>query len=198
VAKPADPRTIEALVVHQWLRDWAKVSYKSATRRRPEPQFYLLSLTAADLKALSGIRHRTTDLRLRGGRDLGIQRRHDSNRSDEISRFVQYGYPWSELSEAKRRTSKFDDLRMPGWLPTAIVVNVLRSGDKRHGVEVAGNDLISITNGHNGVASVRLPKNFDGPVWKPAKLHPIEVIDGQHRLWGPSSSPSGRRTSAWS
>jgi DGQHR domain-containing protein len=174
---------VDALVVRQWLSNWNKVSFNGVTRRRPEPHFYLLRLTAADLKALSGVRHRTTELRLRGDKDLGIQRRHEKSRSDEISRFVQDGYPWSELSNAKRRSSRFDDLRMPGWLPTAIVVNVLKSGDKRHGLEVATADLISIQSGNNGLAAFHLPKGFSGASWKPAKLHPIEVVDGQHRLW---------------
>ncbi len=183
MAKQVGGRTIEALVVQQWLKNWDKVPFNQSTRRRPEHQFYLLSLTAADLKALSGISHRSTEQRIRGGKDLGIQRRHDKSRSDEIARFVQFGYPWSELSEAKRRTSRFDDLRMPGWLPTAIVVNILRPGDKRHGLEVATHDLIMVDQSQNGTASIALPRGFSDSSWKPSKLHPIEVVDGQHRLW---------------
>jgi hypothetical protein len=41
---------------------------------------------------------------------LGIQRRHDQTRSDEIRRFIQHGYPWSELSETKRKSGDYDDL----------------------------------------------------------------------------------------
>jgi DGQHR domain-containing protein len=32
-------------------------------------------------------------------------------------------------------------------------------------------------------AVIRLPDQFTGSNWEPSQLHPIEVIDGQHRLW---------------
>jgi hypothetical protein len=175
---------VSALIVNQWLPEWEKVQFSSqAHRRKPEHQFYLFTLPAAWLKALSGISRRTTEGGLLRSKDLGIQRRHDEKRSVEIREFIQYGYPWSELSQAKRKSGKFDDLRKPGWLPTAIVVNVLRKGDKRRGLEVAAKDLIEFSKPNEQTAKIRLPEKFDGPKWKPAGLHPVEVIDGQHRLW---------------
>jgi hypothetical protein len=60
---------------------------------------------------------------------------------------------------------------------------VLQSGDKRRGLEVAPQDLITITDSGDPVVKIRLPERFKSGGWKPERLHPIEVIDGQHRLW---------------
>jgi len=177
-------REVQALKVHQWLKDWEKVEFdERARRRRPDPYFYLFTLPAAELKALSGIARRTTEGGLRRAEDPGIQRRHDEERSKLIGEFVRYGFPWSELSEAKRKSGRYDDLRKPGWLPTAIVVNILKPGDKRRGREVNKKDIIDVTDGGNGLARVRLPSSFTDADWEPTGIHPLEVIDGQHRLW---------------
>lgn len=175
-------KSIPALKVRQWLKDWNEIHWKP-NEKRAEPQhwFYQFSLTAADLKSLSGVYPRTTKGRTKASQDLGIQRSHDKKRSDEINKFVKYGYPWSNLSETKRESGEFQDLRQPGWLPTAIVVNILKSEDKRLGQHVAASDLIKITDSENGVAELLLPGQ--GAKWKPKTIPPIEIIDGQHRLW---------------
>jgi DGQHR domain-containing protein len=183
-AKPGSSREIVALKVSQWLREWSKVIFDDKSHRRPpDPHFYLFTLPAPELRALSGIQRRTTAEGLPRSQDLGIQRRHDEQRSEEISKFIRYGYPWSDLSETKRKSGKFGDLRKPGWLPTAIVVNILKPGDKRRGREVAKEDLITIDDSDGQTAVIRLPEGFTSPDWRPSQLHPIEVIDGQHRLW---------------
>lgn len=183
-AEPDGSRDLPALRVNQWLPEWKKVPFAPKFhRRQPEPHFYLFKLPASWLKALSGIYRRTTQGGQLRSRDLGIQRRHDQRRSDEIRQFVQYGYPWSELSNAKRESGEFDDLRKPGWLPTAIVVNILQSGDKRRSLEVAAKDIIKVSDSESALATITLPEKFKGIGWKPDALHPIEVIDGQHRLW---------------
>ena len=182
--KQAKSRTILALKVHQWLKHWERVVFDDEShRRRPDSHFYLFSLPASEVKALSGIQRRTTEEGLPRYKDLGIQRRHDRRRSQEIADFIRYGYPWSDLSERKRRSGDFDDLRKPGWLPTAIVVNILRPGEKRRGRKVARDDLVRIDERDDNTAEVRLPGDFTGSEWTPSQLHPIEVIDGQHRLW---------------
>jgi hypothetical protein len=43
--------------------------------------------------------------------------------------------------------------------------------------------LISVEAAEGNQAIVRLPEAFTGPDWRPRGLHPLEVIDGQHRLW---------------
>jgi hypothetical protein len=182
--EPAGTRELPALKVNQWLPEWRKVSFSAkAHRRQPEPHFYLFKLRASWLKSLSGISRRTTQGGLLRSKDLGIQRRHDENRSNEIREFIQYGYPWSELSKAKRQSGEFNDLRKPGWLPTAIVVNILKSDDERRGIKVTGKDLIEVDDSKPQSLTIRLPEKFNSPTWKPTSLHPIEVIDGQHRLW---------------
>lgn len=177
-------REIIALKVRQWLTDWKKVIW-SPDERRSEPQhwFYIFNISATDLKALSGIYARSTKERVRGAEDLGIQRRHEEKRSEEIARFVRYGYPWSELSKAKRESDEFADLRKPGWLPTAIVINILQNKDKRLGKQINESDLVLVEDQANGVTKITLPKGFSGREWKYKTIPPIEVIDGQHRLW---------------
>lgn len=177
-------RELPALRVNQWLPEWNKVSFSARShRRQPETHFYIFKLRASWLKSLSGIHRRTIQAGQLRSSDLGIQRRHDQRRSDEIREFVQYGYPWSELSQSKRESGEFNDLRKPGWLPTSIVVNILENGDKRRGVEVASEDLITISDAGNATVKLKLPDKFAGDGWKPQRLHPMEVIDGQHRLW---------------
>jgi hypothetical protein len=175
--------TLPALTVHQWLNEWDRLEFDArAHRRRPDPQFYLFSMNAADLKALTGIQRRTRA----GDQDepaLGIQRRHEPGRSDEIQRFVRYGYPWSELNEARRLSGEFDDLRKPGWLPTAIVVNILTANDVREGKRVAAGDLLNVEQLNGRMAEIHLPTTFHNANWFPSGQHPLEVIDGQHRLW---------------
>lgn len=174
---------VPALRVRQWLSAWDDVTFDASQhRRRPPDSFYLLSMQATQLRALSDIRRRTT----RGGRprrtDLGIQRRHSADRSHEIAEYIRSGFPWSSLSRARRESGDYDDLTKPGWLPTAIVVNILLPEDNREGQAVAGDDLIDVVSDGDTV-SLQLPKGFQSRDWKPKKAAPIEVIDGQHRLW---------------
>ena len=183
-AKSSRSKEITALKVRQWLKEWEKVNFDERARRsQPEPHFYLFTLPASDLKALSGIQRRTTEGRKLGFQDIGIQRRHDKSRSDEIHEFIYFGYPWSVLSEAKRNSGQFNDLRKPGWLPTAIVINILKAGDERRGQKVAEKDLIAVVDADQKTATIELPSRFTGSNWRPNQLHPIQVIDGQHRLW---------------
>jgi DGQHR domain-containing protein len=183
MSKKNSATSVPALKVKQWLTDWDDVGW-SEKDRGDEPQhwFYQFSMQAGNLKALSGIYPRTTE-RQRGAEDLGIQRRHEKDRSEQIRRFVRYGYPWSELSKKKRTSDEFKDLRQPGWLPTAIVVNILTAGDQRLGKKVAKGEFITVNDGTNGVATIQLPNTFSGPDWQYSAIPPLEVIDGQHRLW---------------
>lgn len=178
----AHRRRVSALKVRQWLEEWDEIEWQPQERRaKPAGWFYMFSMPAADLKSLSGIYARSTKKRARASQDVGIQRGHDRERSDEIRQFVRYGYPWSNLAERKRKSNEFQDLRQPGWLPTAIVVNILTKSDRRLGKKVAPKDLITITDDDGDVANLLLPVRGRG--WKPETIPPIEVIDGQHRLW---------------
>jgi hypothetical protein len=71
-------------------------------------------------------------------------------------------------------------------------VNVLRAGDKRLGIEVANEDLITLNDPGGGSATFVMPEGFAGPDWSPRQTPPIEVIDGQHRLWAFDEDGVGR------
>ncbi|MER0469352.1 hypothetical protein ABR330_22600, partial [Bacillus cabrialesii subsp. cabrialesii] len=133
-------------------------------------------------RRLSAIYRRSTDAGVARAEDLGIQRRHDKQRSANIKEFVQFGYPYCDLTESNRSSGQHESLRKPGWLPTGIVINILKPGDQRAGKIPGENDLISIEENEN-FASLNLPQGFDKQDWKPGAVAPIEVIDGQHRLW---------------
>ena len=179
------PRTIQGLKVRQWLPEWDHLDFdEAAYRRRPKPHFYLLSMSASELKALTGIQRRSTGGRATGNLDSGIQRSHQQSRSAEISRFIRYGFPWSALSEAQRRSLRYEDLRKPGWLPTSIVVNILDSNASgSRNVDVDEDDFLSVMETGQETVSLQLPPSFSGSDWRPKRQYPIEVIDGQHRLW---------------
>ncbi len=180
---PPEPVKVPALRVRQWLRGWNDVDFAERDhRRKPAPEFYLLSLEVGLIRRLTGVyRREVTD----GARvdSLGIQRRHDVERSSEIADYVKLGFPWSNLPPRRRASDEFHDLKKPGWLPTAVVVNMLLSVDKRGGRRVAPSEVIKVTDDDRGTAEVELPPGSADPRWRPAEVPPLEIIDGQHRLW---------------
>ena len=184
-----DRRSLPAIKVKQWIDDWDQI-FRDPDERRAEPPhwFYQFSISAQDLRALSGVYRRTKN-RTSAADDLGIQRRHEVERSREIRKFVQYGYPWSNLRQTQRESLEFNDLRQPGWLPTAIVVNVLTPGAERNGKQINSDDLIEIRDSSGSHSWVLLPLEFGRDNWHHRSIPPIEVIDGQHRLWAFDGQP---------
>lgn len=177
------PRKVPALKVKQWLPGWNKIDFDPAEHRaKPPTNFFVFSLPARELRSLSGIARRQAKNASSRTEDLGIQRQHDPERSEEIGRFVEFGYPWSTLSKPRRASSEFNDLRKPGWLPTAVVLNILTKDDKRNGVAVEPSDLVSLSD-RNDIAQLELPYSAWEPKWTPKAVPPFEIIDGQHRLW---------------
>src|SRR6185312_13057278 len=143
-------QTVAALKVHQWLEQWNDIVYDGAQNQaRPKPHFYMFSMPAAQLRALSGIYRRDANDGLPRREDLRIQRKHDPERSLEIHNYVKGGYPWSGLSAAKRGDPENDRLKKPGWLPTAVVVNILEVGNERAGRTVDAASAISVID-HEG------------------------------------------------
>lgn len=179
-----DPkREIPALRVHQWLPGWNKIAFDpDEYRTKPPEHFYLFSLPAKELRSLSGIMRRVAKNGAPRTEDLNIQRQHDPERSEEISRFVEYGFPWSTLSAAKRASPEFNDLRKPGWLPTAVVLNIFVKDSERNGTKIDDSDVVQVEE-RNGTAVVQLPYSKWQSGWNPKGLPPFEIIDGQHRLW---------------
>ncbi len=175
--------TVHALKVNQWLKEWGSVEFvKKNYRREPEKGFYIFSLSARQLRSLSGVNRRVAQTGKKRSTDLGIQRAHEETRSKNIAEYIKYGYPWSDLSKTQRQDKRFDDLRKPGWLPTAIVINILTKDDKRNGVGVSVKDLVSLKETGGGLVEISLPLGKDSKKWEPEQVHPLEVIDGQHRL----------------
>ena len=142
----------------------------------------MCTIKASHLKALTGVYRRSTKEVKARIKDPNVQRGHEEYRSTMIREFVQFGFPWCEMSEAKRKASKAADLRKPGWLPTAIVVNILLPKERRNGIEIPTRDLVRVED-HGDTAILSLPASFSGAQWEPAEVFPLEVIDGQHRLW---------------
>lgn len=177
------PLRVNAIPVRQWLRQWNDVDFDAdAHRRRPERQFYIFTLQANLLRRLTGIARRSAAEGRRRHLDLGIQRRHEKARSQLIGEFVRYGYPWSELDPSARDDPANKLLQKPGWLATAIVVNAIAPGEQRPLGEMTDADAVTIEDGGPCGAVVHLPKGIREDSWAPP-VPPLEVIDGQHRLW---------------
>lgn len=187
--KKNNDNEIMALKVNQWLNEWEKVDYNEEFRKKPEERFYLFSLSAEKLRRLSGIHRREDGGRKQETINTNIQRRHEPKRSQNIHQYIKYGFPWSDLSETQRKNEKFNDLRKPGWLPTAIVLNILKEDDKRDDKKVEKKDLITVRETDNNLISIILPEDSHKKNWKPTSLTPIEIIDGQHRLWAFDKDP---------
>jgi hypothetical protein len=184
LSPPAPDRSsVAAVQVRQWLPEWNDMSFGGEHQARPKEHFYVFSMAASTLKSLSGIQRREADAGQRRADDLGIQRRHDPERSTEIREFVRFGFPWSDLGDRQRQSGKFDDLKKPGWLPTSIVVNILEPDDERGDERVSDRDLIEIHDDPSGFSTIHLPVASETATWRASGLQPLEVIDGQHRLW---------------
>lgn len=169
---------IPSIKCRQWLTDWDSYEFSELhLRRKPSEDMYLFSMSARLLRKLSGVFKRE-----RSHSDAtGIQRMHEKDRSKKISAYIKTGYPFCELSTKQKQDKENAKLKKPGWLPTAIVVNFLTNGDQRRNQKVHDNDLINIEE-VGGHVSIVLPKDIDDS-WTPRKLAPIEIIDGQHRLF---------------
>jgi len=177
-------KEIQALRVNQWLEEWEKCNYSPDNHtRQPEKHFYIFTMPAIILKRLSGIYRRKLISGERRINDLGIQRKHEPIRSIEIGEYIRYGYPYSDLGSIKQRSGQFEDLKKPGWLPTSIVLNIIPEKDIRRGKSVHKDDLIKIREKNNSEIKIILPKSFTSIDWDSKQLPPIEIIDGQHRLW---------------
>lgn len=172
---------IKALKVRQWLPDWDDVIFSiDEHRRKPQDHFYIFSIPANQLKKLSKVYHRVAN-RPRS-EDMSIQRSLDQTRINEISRFIYGGFPWSDLSDRMKEDNDYKDLKMPGWLPTAIVANILPENSFRNDLQIEPNDVIKIEHIDSQTAEIVLPNGILEKDWNPL-VPPIEIIDGQHRLY---------------
>jgi hypothetical protein len=166
---------VPALRFKQWLAEWDDyASVKNAQGNKPGPYVYMFSMRAGDLRFLSDVYRRKREK----GVAEGIQRFQDRSRTAKIQRYVRFGYPYGDLPQGLRKPEN-DHLRKPGWLPTAIVINILQPGDKRRGRTVSAAKAVGIEDA-DGRSKLIIPA-IDG--YGDEDLPPFEVIDGQHRLW---------------
>ena len=180
---------IPAIKVNQWLPEWDEFLYsEDDNQRKPEPHFYVSSIPASILRKLSNIPRRgdgtfTGHQQASGPRtaDKGIQRGFEQGRSMQIKGFLEGGYPWATLRQSHRE--RFADLKKPGWLPTAIVLNVLKQSSSRDNTNPDPGDLVRIEETGPKTADLVLPADVGSPEWRLKGLvRPLDVLDGQHRL----------------
>lgn len=167
---------VPALRFKQWLDIWNEYDFnEKEQRRQPQPFVYMFSMSAARLRELCDVYKRERE----GAEAEGIQRLRDPSRTGRIQRYVRYGYPFGDLN-APQRTAETLPLRKPGWLPTALVLNILVEGDKRRGRSVDPDHLIHVQQDEQNRFTLDIPSiGSTSEDW----LAPMEVIDGQHRLW---------------
>ncbi|MFW8744903.1 DGQHR domain-containing protein [Mesorhizobium japonicum] len=176
-------KTLPAIKVNQWLSEWDEVDFdENAQQKKPSPHFFLCAIKAKELKSLTGVYRRSVKDGTPRLSDPNVQRGHEESRSKLIGEFVKFGYPWCEMTDARRSTNSAKNLQKPGWLPSAIIVNILPKNASRNGVQISERDIVTIDD-HETLSQFNYPADFSNGKWKPESIYPLEVIDGQHRLW---------------
>ena len=167
-------QTIPVIRLNQWLDVWDEYNFDCSTqRRKPEPYIYLFSMSATRLRHFSDVYRRERDTE----HAEGIQRTREHSRTARIRRYIEAGYPFGDLRQNLREANLH--LRKPGWLPTAIVVNILTQSDQRRGNAIAEDHMACLIE-RDGHHHIKLPER---DTFAPSDLRPFEIIDGQHRLW---------------
>jgi DGQHR domain-containing protein len=175
-------QNIPMIKMNQWLNEWDDVIYSAEElRRKPEPRAYLFSIDARVLKKLSDVHRRKPDKPR--SEDRHVQRNLNESRIEEINSYIEGGFPWSTLSMNEKLSYENQRLKMPGFLPTAIIANIIGPGEKRNNQTVNEKDLLKIDyKDKDTFATLKIPDAVFSDDWAP-DLKPIEIIDGQHRLW---------------
>ncbi|MDH0863505.1 DGQHR domain-containing protein [Mitsuaria sp. GD03876] len=174
-------RTTKPLLrVNQWLTSWNQAQWGDE-RPRPPTHFFVGSISLKALRQLSGVRTRTVEDRRENSSGTGYQRSHDQERLNKIGRYVEYGFPLS--TQVRLNPEEHRELINPGWLPTAILVNVIGHGESRprRGKDrfVDAKHLVTIAEANNQF-SLEFPESLE--IDQDNDLAPLEIIDGQHRL----------------
>jgi hypothetical protein len=175
-------RSIPLVRVTQWLTDWDDAVWADDDNLpKPADHFFVGSMPIGLLRRLSGVSRRHVEERKIASGATGYQRAHETERSSRIGRYVRFGFPISGTPGVN--PSEHRDLIHPGWLPTAILVNILEPGAerRRHGVQhVLDEDrALSVLN-DAGRLSLEIP---DKALSSNDPFEPLEIIDGQHRIF---------------
>lgn len=175
--------------IPQWQKTWDLRDWDKELFDVPK-SFYIGSIPIKTLRKLSGVRRRDIEARRQERESAGHQRAHDEKRSEKINRFIKYGYPLSR--ETSLNPEEHPELVNPGWLPTSIILNIIPEGEER---EVAGEvkhvsneNLVEIIKNGDEI-SFEYPENANDSAWEldSDDLEPLEIIDGQHRLYAINS-----------
>ncbi len=171
-------KSIKAFHVNQWLAEWDEVNFDMPMRQKPEPNYYLFKIDIRLLKRISDVHRRKAQKnRIE---EMNVQRGLKEDRALEIKNYVHKGFPLSTIGEKARDEDENKGLKMPGFLPTAILVNILGPGQKRGNSTIDEKDLVTINREED--VKISLPDQVFSSEWNP-ELKPFEIIDGQHRLW---------------
>lgn len=173
-------RKIKGIRVKQWLTNWDDIpQLEKKNRRKPEPFFYIFTIPALLLKRIYDVY--TRKAHINRSEELYSQRKHSEHRSEEIKEFVKGGFPWSTTSEKERESDIYRNLKMPGWLPTSIIANILSEKSIRRGKQIKDEEVIKLEQNDDGTVSIILPEKIWSADWLP-EISPLEIIDGQHRI----------------
>lgn len=186
-------KSIPVLPVHQWVESWDLTKWTPEEGLgEPPKEFYVASMSIRDLRALANVSKREIPERKRGTHNPGYQRPRDEKRSRKIGRYIDYGYPLS--SQLGLDPKDHPDLVHPGWLPTTILLNLIPVGEtrRRHGKDltVPAHLETRIEYGPSGpILRYPEPESVSAdPRLGTEYIEPIEVIDGQHRLFAADDS----------
>ena len=168
------------LKVNQWLTEWNDVDFSLPMRRKPDDHFFMFKMDIRILKRISDVHRRKTNKTR--SEEVNVQRALKEDRSIEIKNFVHVGFPLSTLNEKDRIDPDNQILKMPGFLSSAILVNIIGANQTRGNSTILEKDLVRVYYNDEKGASINLPEDVFSESWNP-ELKPIEVIDGQHRLW---------------
>jgi hypothetical protein len=174
---------IPGIRVQQWLPEWDEVPTDPEKFQSPPPrEFYITSIRASQLRALSDVHQRDATRGRPRADDTSIQRTLEEDRTAEIRRYIRMGYPLSSLGKRGMGDEERRSLLKPGWLPSAIIANVVPAGHARGQKTLAAKDAIIIHRGDSAAAEIALPDSWTDSGWHPEGAYPLEIIDGQHRL----------------
>lgn len=174
---------IPGIRVNQWLPEWDAVPVDAARfQSSPPKHFYVTSIRASHLRALADVHQRDASSGGPRADDTSVQRTLEEDRTAEISRYIKVGFPLSSLGKRNLPDEERKALRKPGWLPTAIIANVINPGETRRGEMLSEVDTIRVVDDSAGAALIEYPPSWADNKWQPTGTHPLEIIDGQHRL----------------
>ncbi len=179
-------KEIPLIKVKQWLNNWDRIHWREGLEK-PADHFYVGSMVLEDLRSLAGVTTREIPQRANPKVSHGYQRAHEENRSKKINRYIHNGYPLSVSSGLN--PDEHEDLINPGWLPNAIIINIIPSKECRYkdGKEsfVPEELSIKIDNSQDFPKLSYPNQNTVNEFREKSSVfaEPIEIIDGQHRLF---------------